>query len=112
MESVWNLVGNVIGFIILFGVTLWVYIDAKAIGSDGGQSPGLVGTKPKLWAAGVFLALIVFLPAYLLMRVRYKRLLARRKAEMDLSPAQELESPTAAAGVWPPPPSRPSPPAG
>lgn len=108
MDSTWNLVGNVIGFIILFGVTVWVYIDAKAIGSDHGQTPGLVKTQPKLWAAGVFLLLIVCLPVYLLMRVRYKRLLAERKAEMVLLDPVGLESPGETAGVWPPPPQRPA----
>ena len=107
MDSTWNLVGDVIGFIILFGITFWVYVDAKAIGSDHGQTPGLVKTQPKLWAAGVFLLLIVCLPVYLLMRVRYKRLLAERKAEMALTPAG-LESQAETAGIWPPPPQRPA----
>ena len=108
MDSTWNLVGNVIGFVILFGITFWVYVDAKAISSDKGQTPGLVRTQPKLWAAGVFLLLILCLPVYLLMRVRYKRLLAERKAEMALLAPAEMESPAETAGVWPPPPRRPT----
>ena len=108
MESTLNLVGNIIGLIILIGVTSWVYIDAKAIGSDNGQTPDLVKTQPRLWAIGVFLLLIVCLPIYLLMRVRYKRLLAQRKAEIALLAPPVLESPAEAAGVWPPPPQQPA----
>ena len=108
MEALSSNIGTVIGFVLLFGATIWVYVDAKAIGSDGGQTPGLVNTKPKLWAAGVFLLLIVFLPVYLLMRVRYKRLLVQRKAELALLPRQDLENPADMAGVWPPPPQQPT----
>ena len=108
METTWDLVGNVIGFVILFAVTFWVYRDAQALGSDHGRTPGLVSTRPKLWAMGVFLALIVFLPAYLLMRLRYKRLLAERRPQADLMPVEEFESPAETAGVWPPPPQRPA----
>lgn len=107
VDNTWNLVGNVIGLVILFAITVWVYIDAKAIGSDNGQTPGLVKTQPKLWAAGVFLLLIVCLPAYLLMRIRFKRLLAERRAEITLLPPQDLNSPAETAGVWPPPPQQP-----
>jgi len=39
-------------------VAAWVYSDAKSRGSS----------SPVLWAIGVFLLLIVFLPLYLMMR--------------------------------------------
>ena len=97
-----------IGFVVLFAVTGWVYVDAKAIGSDHGQTPDLVKTQPKLWAAGVFLLLVVCLPAYLLMRVRFKRLLAERKAERASLTPPVLGSPAETAGVWPPPPQQPA----
>ncbi|MGI4790362.1 MAG: hypothetical protein ACRYFS_16105 [Janthinobacterium lividum] len=108
MDSTWSLVSNVISVIILFGVTVWVYVDAKAISSDYGQTPGLVKTQPKLWAVGVFLLLIVCLPAYFLMRVRYKRLLVQRRAELALLDPLPLENPAETAGVWPPPPQQPA----
>ncbi len=108
MDNTWNLVGNVIGLVILFAITVWVYIDAKAISSDYGRTPGLVKTQPKLWAAGVFLLLIVCLPLYLLMRVGFKRTLAERKAALALLPPSVLESPAEAIGVWPPPPQQPA----
>ena len=107
MDNTLNLVANAVSFVILFAVTVWVYIDAKAIGSDNGQTPGLVKTQPKLWAAGVFLLLIVCLPAYLFMRVRFKRLLVECKAEMALRAPLVLDSPAETAGVWPPPPQQP-----
>ena len=53
---------------------------------------------------GVFLFLIICLPAYLFMRIRFKRLLAERKAEMALMAPEVLESPADSGGVWPPPP--------
>ena len=98
---------TLISFALLFGATVWVYVDAKALGSDRGQSPRLVNTHPKLWAAGVFLLLIVFLPLYLVVRVRYKRLLAQRRAAITAVSAPDLEGLEEMPGVWPPPPRRP-----
>ncbi|MBR2518438.1 MAG: hypothetical protein IKE46_01420 [Selenomonadaceae bacterium] len=50
--------GTLIGLGIAFLISLWVFNDAKSRGSSA----------PVLWAIGVFLLLIIFLPAYLLMR--------------------------------------------
>ena len=102
-----SLIGNVIGLVILFGATVWVFRDAKAIGDDGGRAPGLVNTKPGSWAVGVFLLLILVLPAYLLTRVRYKRLLAERRGQMASLPRQGGEVIAETEGVWPPPPNKP-----
>jgi hypothetical protein len=86
-------------------LTIWVYVDAKAIGSDRGQSPQMVNTHPRLWATGVFLFLILLLPLYLLARVRYKRLLAQRRA---LISAPDFAGSEDVPGVWPPPPQMPA----
>ena len=94
---------NFISFAPLILAIVWVYLDAKAIGSDGGRSPGLVETKPVAWATGVFLALIVVLPIYLFRRVGYKRELAQRKAQAAAIAAQDPDT----EGVWPPPPAKP-----
>ena len=107
MESALNNIVSILSFAVLFGVTVWVHVDAKAIGSDRGQSPRLVNTHPRLWAAGVFLLFIVFLPLYLLARVRYKRLLAERRMPAALVSAPDLEGLEETPGVWPPPPQRP-----
>lgn len=101
-----NIVVNIISFVVLFAITAWVYVDAKAIGTDRRQTPGLVKTSPGLWATGVFLLLIVFLPLYLIMRVRYKRLALQRKA---LQAEAGLEYAEDVPGVWPPPPQTPTP---
>lgn len=106
MNSLAGIIGNVIGFVILFGVVIWVFVDAKAIGSDQGRTPKLLNTYPRLWAAGVFLFLIVVLPLYLLMRIRYKRIAAERRAVLAVVPngAEVIET----EGVWPPPPQQPT----
>jgi hypothetical protein len=105
METFWGYVGNALGLTILIGAAVWVFLDAKAIGDDQGRHPGIVSTKPGYWATGIVLALIFVLPVYLLMRIRYKRLLAERKAQAALDSPQDQETSADTAGVWPPPPA-------
>ena len=102
-------ISNVVGLVLAVVASVWVSLDARAIGSDYGRRPGIVRTKPAAWAGGVFLLLIVFLPAYLLVRVRYKRLLAERRAAAGPTWGQGEEGSGDAAGVWPPPPTGPAP---
>ena len=49
---------EIAGICIAFGTSIWVYKDAKKRGN----------TQPILWALGVFMLLIIFLPLYLLYR--------------------------------------------
>ncbi len=98
MNALSDHIGNALGVAMALGIAIWVFLDAKAIGDDKGRTPGLVNTKPGAWAAGV----------YLLMRVRYTRLLAVRQLEIASRPAQTAEDDSEAPGVWPPPPSRPA----
>lgn len=107
MESITSLLANLLSLFLLAGAVVWVYLDAKAIGDDRGQMPGLVNTKPAAWATGTFLMLIVALPAYLITRVSYKRQAAARKAQRVLLAQQSSEGSAEAAGIWPPPPNRP-----
>jgi hypothetical protein len=93
---------------ILLGATVWVSLDARAIGDDKGRMPGIVHTKPVAWAAGVFLALIIVLPIYLMVRVRYKRLLAERKAQAALLSSPSMQAAPDLTGIWPPPPRQPA----
>ncbi len=108
MESVAVFAVNILSFMLLAGAIVWVYLDAKSIGSDRGQIPGLVNTKPAAWATGTFLMLIVVVPVYLFARMRYKRQAAERRGQMARL-AQEAPAGAAdAAGVWPPPPNKPA----
>lgn len=96
---------NIIGVVISLGACVWVSMDARAIGTDHGQAPGIVNTRPGAWTFGVFLVWFVFLPLYLLMRVRYQRLAEQRRAAYPrLVPATVPDAP----GVWPPPPNIPA----
>jgi len=108
METSASLVGPIVSWAVLIALTIWVFVDAKAIGDDHGRSPGLVYTKPAAWAAGVFLALIVVLPIYLVNRVRYKRLAAKHRAAKLLLLPPEMDSAAYAPDVWPPPPKKPA----
>ena len=108
MDLTQNLIGNLIGIIILIGASIWVFIDAKAIGDDKGQMPGLIYTKPGVWAAGVFLLLIVVLPVYLIVRVRYKRIANERRAQLALQSPPFQETSVDPASTWPPPPQQPT----
>ena len=106
MDITADSVGDIIGVIILIAVSVWVFLDAKAIGDDRGRTPGVVNTRAGFWAGGVFLALIVVLPFYLLMRFHYNRLLAERRAARAAFPPDDagILDPTS---VWPPPPTTP-----
>ncbi len=52
-----EMVSNLIGFVILGLVALWVYRDAESRGDDGFK-----------WAIGVVFFLIIFLPLYFIRR--------------------------------------------
>ena len=98
-----HLLANILSLAPLATAVVWTYVDAKAIGDEHGQIPGLVNTQPAKWAIGVFLLLIVVLPAYLFMRVRFKGLAAERKAQIF-----EERHAAQAGSVWPPPPDLPA----
>lgn len=103
MENLATNIYNAIPFVILFGVCIWVMLDAQSIRDDGGRLPGAVDIRPGFWAAGTFLLLILVLPIYLIMRVGYKKQLEKKRAE--LLARQSAEEPSTDATVWPPPPS-------
>ena len=102
--SVSKLAVNILSLVPLIAAVVWTYLDAKAIGDEHGQMPGLVNTQPAKWAIGVFLLLIVVFPVYLFMRVRFKRLAAERKMQ-----AFEAHHAETQGEVWPPPPDIPAP---
>jgi hypothetical protein len=108
MNAAASNIETLISLVILIGVMVWVFLDAKAIGSDSGTSPGLVKTQPGWWAVGIFLMLILVLPAYLFCRVRYKRLLWERKAEAGAFLPTASGAVAETPGVWPPPPNIPA----
>jgi len=64
--------------VVSFAVAIWVFFDSQKRGSTVGRS--------LLWAAGVFLVLIVFLPLYLA---------ARKKKERAQAAAREASTPPA-----------------
>lgn len=108
MDTAATYIGNILGLVILVGIIIWVFLDAKNIRDDGGRSPGLVNTNPGAWAVGVFMLLIVVLPIYLVVRVRYKRLLTARRIALVYPSETVFASSAEKAGVWPPPPNYPS----
>ena len=60
---------NIILFIILVVVALWVFYDS--------QKRGYTVWRGLLWATGVFWVMIIFLPLYLVARKRKERLFAQ-----------------------------------
>jgi hypothetical protein len=59
VEEAMSLVGQIIGFVILVAISVWVYKDAEQRG---------MGTNAYLWAIGTFLLCIIVLPIYLIVR--------------------------------------------
>jgi hypothetical protein len=55
------------------GSSIWVYFDAKSIGVQKGQIPGITDMGPVGWFFVALLLWIVGFPAWLAMRGKYKK---------------------------------------
>lgn len=66
MEYVFDLVS--------LGTSIWVLVDAKAIGVKKGQIKGLGNLGPWGWFSVCLLIWIVGFPFYLIKRLEYKRI--------------------------------------
>ena len=65
---------DVLILLVIVGTSIWVYMDAKAIGIKKGQVSGLADMGPGSWAAGNLLLWIVVFPLYLMKRGEFKRI--------------------------------------
>jgi hypothetical protein len=68
-------------WIVVFGTSLWVYLDAKSIGARKGDLSGFFNLGPAGWFWVSLLLWIVGFPAYLAKRGQLKRVAAARSAE-------------------------------
>lgn len=82
-------------FLLVIGTSIWVLIDAKAIGVRKGQISGLGNMGPWGWFFGCLLLWIIGFPLYLAKRNEFKR--ANAAALMPSAPA-----PIVTAGSVPP----------
>ena len=63
---------------------IWVYFDARAIGGEQVDMPGVFGgVSPAMWAIGSLLMWIVVFPAYLFKRGELKRRVAEYRQLPD-----------------------------
>lgn len=58
-------------YLVIFGTSLWVLIDAQNIGVKKGQVRGLADLNPIGWFVGCLLLWIVIFPFYLIKRQEF-----------------------------------------
>ena len=67
---------NLAGFLFLIVCSLWVLIDARAIGVRPGLVKGLGNMGPGSWSVLTFMIWIIAFPCYLYYRPKFKRAVA------------------------------------
>lgn len=75
-----------VGLVIAGVVAYFVYQDAVSWQNEEITARGQSGVIPGLWAFGVFMFMIIFLPIYLIMRSSAKRNLAPTMARATVPP--------------------------
>ncbi len=60
-------------WIVVIATSLWVLFDAKTIGVEKGQLPGLGNNGPWTWFFACLLVWIIGFPLYLAKRPEFKR---------------------------------------
>ncbi|HZZ92994.1 MAG TPA: SHOCT domain-containing protein [Usitatibacter sp.] len=76
-------------WIVIFGTSLWVYFDAKSIGTRKGDLTGLFNLGPAGWFWVSLLLWIVGFPAYLAKRGELKRAVVARQTQTASTTATE-----------------------
>lgn len=76
-----------IGVVIAGVVTFFVVQDAKTLRDEEIEAFGSSSVSPGLWGTGVFLLMIVFLPAYILTRMSHNKKLVPTRPAVPATPA-------------------------
>lgn len=79
---------EILTLLIVVGTSIWVWIDAKAIGAKKGQQEGLLDMGPFGWFLSCLLLWIICFPAYLVKRSEIKQLSSSRNPRARLEMAQ------------------------